>query len=78
VRLAQHVRVVHCLAAALAKRDHAIDRRVLARGLRRAVARPVVEHEHLAGESERRALARDRVEPAQQKLALRGVDDARS
>src|ERR1700677_2595113 len=46
------------------------------RGLRGAVARAVVEHEHLARERQELALARDRVEPAQQELPLGGVHDA--
>ncbi len=49
---------------------------MLARRLCGAVARAVVEHEHLGRERHGVALARDRVEPAQQKLALGGVHDA--
>src|SRR6185436_2289372 len=41
-----------------------------------AVARGVVEHEHLRLERQRRLLARDRVEAALEQHALLGVDDA--
>src|SRR3712207_8722237 len=44
--------------------------------LRRAVLGRVVEHEHLGLERQLRGLTRDRVEPAEQQLALAGVDDA--
>src|SRR3954464_10060530 len=47
-----------------------------ARCLDRAVLRRVVEHQDLGFERDRRSLAREGVEPAQQELALLGVDDA--
>ena len=74
-RAAQELGVVERLAPSLTDGDHLVDGRVRARRLRRAVARAVVEHEHLAGEREQLALARDRVQPAHQELALGGVHD---
>ena len=73
---AQQLGVVEALPAPLLDGENLVDAGVLACGLRGAVARAVVEHEHLARERQRGALARDRVEAAQQELALGGVDDA--
>ena len=75
-RAAQQLGVVSALPRRSLERDHLVHRRVRARGLGGAVARAVVEHQHLARERQARALARDRVEAAQQQLALGGVDDA--
>ena len=49
---------------------------MVAGGARRAVARGVVEHEHLTAERLRVALGRDGVEAAHEQLALLGVDHA--
>ena len=75
-RAAQELRVVQPLAPPFIERDRLVDRGVLARRLRRAVARAVVQHEHLRRERHARALGGDRVEPPQQQLALGGVHDA--
>ena len=75
-RAAQQLGVVERLAAPFVERDHLVHGGVGPRGLGGAVARAVVEHEHLGRERQVRPLARDRVQPAQQQLALGGVHDA--
>ena len=57
-RASQQLGVVQRLAAPLAERDHLVDRRVRARGLGGAVARAVVEHQHLGRERQRRSRSR--------------------
>ena len=75
-RATQQLGVVGRLALPLLERDHLVHGGVLARGLRRAIARAVVEHEHLGCKRKCLLLARERVQPAQHQLALGGVDDA--
>jgi len=57
------------------ERDDLGRRGVAAGGAGRAVARGVVEHEHLGVERQRLALGRDRVQAAQEQLALLRVHD---
>ena len=69
-RALQQLRVVDRLAAPLLDGDRVVDGRMLARRPGRAVARTVVEHEDLRGERHACPLARHRVQPAQEQLAL--------
>ena len=72
----QQRRVVLALAAALLERDHLGRAAVGARGAGGAVARGVVEHDHLRLERHRGALTGDRVQAVAQELTLLRVDHA--
>ena len=75
-RALQQLGVVLALAAPARQRDELRRRRVAPRRARGPVAGRVVEHEHLGREGQRPLLGGDRIQAAQEQLALLGVHDA--